>query len=46
MFIGVPIDSVCGTSMGAFIGALYAEDGNIVRTTQRAREACMVRSNI
>lgn len=38
---GVPIDSVCGTSMGAFIGALYAEDGNIVRTTQRAREACM-----
>lgn len=28
--------------MGALIGALYAELGNVVRTTQRAREACQV----
>lgn len=40
--IGVPIDSVGGTSMGALIGALYAERGDIVGTTQRARDACKV----
>ena len=28
--------------MGALIGALYAELGNVVRTTQRTREACQV----
>lgn len=40
--IGVPIDMIGGTSMGAFIGALYAEHGDVVKTTQRAREACIV----
>uniref|UniRef100_A0A7M5WZ26 lysophospholipase n=1 Tax=Clytia hemisphaerica TaxID=252671 RepID=A0A7M5WZ26_9CNID len=38
---GIPIDRVGGTSMGAFIGAIYAEHGSIVRTTQRAREGCL-----
>ncbi|XP_055896601.1 uncharacterized protein LOC106056771 isoform X2 [Biomphalaria glabrata] len=35
---GIPIDMVGGTSMGAFIGALWAEERNYVRFTQRARE--------
>jgi len=43
---GVPIDSVGGTSMGALIGALYAERGDIVGTTQRARDACKKLSSI
>ena len=40
--LGIPIDHVGGTSMGAFIGAIYAEHGDIVKTTQRAREGCLV----
>ncbi|KAG7275336.1 hypothetical protein CRUP_035963 [Coryphaenoides rupestris] len=35
---GIPIDIVGGTSIGAFIGALYAEERSAVRTKQRARE--------
>ncbi|XP_059170135.1 patatin-like phospholipase domain-containing protein 7 isoform X2 [Physella acuta] len=35
---GIPIDMVGGTSMGAFIGALWAEERNHVGFTQRARE--------
>ncbi|KAK4805909.1 hypothetical protein QYF61_021473 [Mycteria americana] len=35
---GIPIDMVGGTSIGAFIGALYAEERSAVRTKQRARE--------
>ncbi|KAH9507574.1 Patatin-like phospholipase domain-containing protein 7 [Bulinus truncatus] len=35
---GIPVDMVGGTSMGAFIGALWAEERNYVRFTQRARE--------
>ncbi|XP_056366550.1 patatin-like phospholipase domain-containing protein 6 [Oenanthe melanoleuca] len=35
---GIPIDLVGGTSIGAFIGALYAEERSAVRTKQRARE--------
>ncbi|XP_050163591.1 patatin-like phospholipase domain-containing protein 6 isoform X2 [Myiozetetes cayanensis] len=35
---GIPIDMVGGTSIGAFIGALYAEERSAVRTMQRARE--------
>ncbi|XP_053907862.1 patatin-like phospholipase domain-containing protein 6 isoform X5 [Cuculus canorus] len=35
---GIPIDVVGGTSIGAFIGALYAEERSAVRTKQRARE--------
>ncbi|KFP05971.1 Neuropathy target esterase, partial [Calypte anna] len=36
--VGIPIDLVGGTSIGAFIGALYAEERSAVRTKQRARE--------
>ncbi|XP_029440375.1 neuropathy target esterase [Rhinatrema bivittatum] len=35
---GIPIDMVGGTSIGAFIGAVYAEERSAVRTKQRARE--------
>ncbi|XP_008410445.1 neuropathy target esterase isoform X2 [Poecilia reticulata] len=35
---GIPIDIVGGTSIGSFIGALYAEERTAVRTKQRARE--------
>uniref|UniRef100_A0A8C3LSY0 Patatin like phospholipase domain containing 6 n=1 Tax=Chrysolophus pictus TaxID=9089 RepID=A0A8C3LSY0_CHRPC len=36
--VGIPIDMVGGTSIGSFIGALYAEERSAVRTKQRARE--------
>ncbi|XP_060754861.1 patatin-like phospholipase domain-containing protein 6 isoform X2 [Neoarius graeffei] len=35
---GIPIDLVGGTSIGSFIGALYAEERSAVRVKQRARE--------
>ncbi|XP_068606606.1 patatin-like phospholipase domain-containing protein 6 [Brachionichthys hirsutus] len=35
---GIPVDIVGGTSIGSFIGALYAEERSAVRTKQRARE--------
>ncbi|CAM4607259.1 unnamed protein product [Lepidochelys kempii] len=35
---GIPIDLIGGTSIGSFIGALYAEERSAVRTKQRARE--------
>ncbi|XP_049576153.1 patatin-like phospholipase domain-containing protein 6 isoform X4 [Syngnathus scovelli] len=35
---GIPIDIIGGTSIGSFIGALYAEERSAVRTKQRARE--------
>ncbi|PKU29956.1 hypothetical protein llap_19740 [Limosa lapponica baueri] len=41
---GIPIDLVGGTSIGAFIGALYAEERSAVRTKQRAREWAKVGS--
>ncbi|XP_072104198.1 patatin-like phospholipase domain-containing protein 6 isoform X2 [Mobula birostris] len=36
--IGIPVDIIGGTSIGSFIGALYAEERSAVRTKQRARE--------
>ena len=39
---GIPIDMVGGTSMGAFIGALWAEERQYVPFTRRAREWAMV----
>lgn len=41
---GIPIDIVGGTSIGSFIGALYAEERSAVRTKQRAREWSKVQS--
>ncbi|XP_016890611.1 neuropathy target esterase isoform X1 [Cynoglossus semilaevis] len=35
---GIPIDIVGGTSIGSFIGALYAEERSAVRTKQRSKE--------
>ncbi|XP_053551626.1 patatin-like phospholipase domain-containing protein 7 isoform X2 [Bombina bombina] len=38
---GIPIDMVGGTSIGAFMGALYAEERGFNRMKIRAREWCM-----
>nr|AAI29024.1 pnpla7 protein [Xenopus tropicalis] len=38
---GIPIDLVGGTSIGAFMGALYAEERSFNRMKIRAREWCM-----
>ncbi|XP_024858218.1 patatin-like phospholipase domain-containing protein 7 isoform X2 [Kryptolebias marmoratus] len=38
---GIPIDMVCGTSIGSFMGALYAEDKSSSRMRVRAREWAM-----
>lgn len=42
----VPIDMVGGTSMGSFIGAVWCEDRNITRFTQRCREWSMEMTSI
>ncbi|CAK9294907.1 unnamed protein product [Gordionus sp. m RMFG-2023] len=36
--VGIPIDLIGGTSIGAFMSALYAEDRDVVNMTRRARE--------
>ncbi|XP_066436174.1 patatin-like phospholipase domain-containing protein 7 isoform X2 [Eleutherodactylus coqui] len=38
---GIPIDMIGGTSIGAFMGALYAEERSFNRMKIRAREWCM-----
>lgn len=37
---GIPIDIIGGTSIGSFMGALWAEETNFTRFKQRAREWC------
>jgi len=39
---GIPIDIIGGTSIGSFMGALWAEETNFTRFKQRAREWCRV----
>lgn len=39
----IPVDMVGGTSIGAFIGALYADSVNMSTFSQRAREWSIVR---
>lgn len=39
---GIPIDMIGGTSIGSFIGALWAEERDYVRFKQRSREWSMV----
>lgn len=39
---GIPIDLVGGTSIGSFIGALYAEEKSCRRMCAQAREWAMV----
>eukprot|EP00795_Rhopilema_esculentum_P010763 gene10763-19552_t len=43
---GIPIDMVGGTSMGAFIGALYAEDASSFKLIQRSRSTAKIMSSI
>lgn len=43
---GIPIDMVGGTSMGAFIGALYADDACSFNTIQRARSTSVRMASI
>ncbi|KAJ7389184.1 Neuropathy target esterase [Desmophyllum pertusum] len=35
---GIPVDMVGGTSMGAFVGAAYAESGDVTKMCQMVRE--------
>ena len=37
---GIPIDLIGGTSIGAFIGALYARDADVVPMYGRAKKVC------
>lgn len=39
---GIPVDMVGGTSIGSFMGALYAEEKSNSRMRVRAREWAMV----
>lgn len=39
---GIPVDMVGGTSIGSFMGALYAEEKSISRMRVRAHEWAMV----
>lgn len=39
---GIPVDLIGGTSIGALMGALYAEDRSYSRMRMRAREWAMV----
>lgn len=43
---GIPIDIVGGTSIGSFIGALYADERSAVRTKQRAKEWSKVHTSV
>uniref|UniRef100_A0A670K9F3 lysophospholipase n=1 Tax=Podarcis muralis TaxID=64176 RepID=A0A670K9F3_PODMU len=43
---GLPIDLIGGTSIGSFIGALYAEERSAVRTKQRAREWAKIMNSV
>ena len=39
---GIPIDLIGGTSIGAFMGALWADELDIKRLIERASEWCKV----
>jgi hypothetical protein len=41
--VGIPIDMVGGTSIGSCMGAIWVDELNVTRATQRAREFCLVR---
>ncbi|GLB35715.1 putative intracellular phospholipase B that catalyzes the double deacylation of phosphatidylcholine (PC) to glycerophosphocholine (GroPCho) [Lyophyllum shimeji] len=42
----IPIDHIAGTSIGAFIGGLYAREGDIISTAGRAKQFCGRMGNI
>ncbi|KAF9055952.1 hypothetical protein BJ165DRAFT_1429740 [Panaeolus papilionaceus] len=35
---GIPIDHIAGTSIGAFVGGLYAREGDLISSTGRAKQ--------
>ncbi|KAF8167420.1 hypothetical protein B0H34DRAFT_681802 [Crassisporium funariophilum] len=35
---GIPIDHIAGTSIGAFVGGLYAREGDLITSTGRAKQ--------
>ena len=41
---GIPIDMVGGTSMGSFVGAAYADSGDVTKMCQKVREWSLVRA--
>lgn len=43
---GIPIDHIGGTSMGAFIGGLYAREGDILSSAGRAKQFSSRMGNI
>ncbi|KAJ7757450.1 hypothetical protein B0H16DRAFT_1536689 [Mycena metata] len=43
---GIPIDHIGGTSMGAFIGGLYAREGDILSSSGRAKQFSSRMGNI
>lgn len=43
---GIPIDMVGGTSMGSFVGAAYAESGDVNKMCQKVREWSMDMTSI
>ncbi|KII93959.1 hypothetical protein PLICRDRAFT_36181 [Plicaturopsis crispa FD-325 SS-3] len=43
---GIPIDHIGGTSIGAFVGGLYAREGDIISSAGRAKQFSSRMSNI
>lgn len=43
---GIPIDHVAGTSIGAFIGGLYAREGDLISASVRAKQFSSRMANI
>jgi predicted acylesterase/phospholipase RssA len=41
--LGIPIDMVAGTSIGAFVGAVYATEADPDKTVAKCKEWSMVR---
>lgn len=43
---GIPVDHVGGTSIGAFIGGLYAKEGDIISSSGRVKQFSSRMGNI